>query len=186
MLPCSCRHHVARRGTAPGICQIWCGLVCLPSFLPSLPPFLPSSLPLSLLSSLPPSSHFLPLLTSFFPSFLPPFWHCNKHWDIKMHLRHRLLLSSLVKEKRKSEREIIKFHCFQPLLLGSWELSQLILTKSLCGRGCYWQLVVKWIWGVMQHILDYSDYSAIKIDQANSMSKLYSLYLRRAHSHKSS
>ena len=46
-LLCSCRHHVVRVGTAPGIRQVWWGLV-FPSILPS---FLPSSLP--------PSSRFL-------------------------------------------------------------------------------------------------------------------------------
>ena len=89
-------------------------------------------LPSFLLSFLPPCLH---LLASFFPSFFPPFWRCNKHRDIKCIWDHLLLLSSLVKQKRKSEGEIIiNFHFFQSLLLGSRELSQLILTKALCGE----------------------------------------------------
>ena len=133
-----------------------------------------------------------------------------------MHLRHLLLLSSLLKQKRKSEREIIiKFHFFQPLLLGSWELSQLILTKVPCGRG---HLLLQGIFPAQEsnpgllhcrqilYRLSYegrlftdnslsnefqgsgntSLITVGKTDQVNSVSKLYSLYLGRANSRKTS
>ena len=126
-----------------------------------------------------------------------------------MHLRHLLLLSSLLKQKRKSEREIIiKFHFFQPLLLGSWELSQLILTKVLLQgifpaqesnpgllhcRQILYRLSYEGrlftdnsLSNEFQGSGNTSLITVGKTDQVNSVSKLYSLYLGRANSRKTS